>query len=150
MFSRIFFIISCILLLGSFLLSNSNSNRLVKDYYSDDSGNVYMYINVLGHVKFPGTYMIYEDADILTILSQAGGPMQGAKLKEVIIRHDNGTSNVFNLNSILYDGEILNIELKPNDTIYIKQNWGSYILEKSSFVNSLFHVLNIYLTITNR
>ena len=60
-----------------------------QEYYTDDSGNVYMYINVIGHVKSPGTYLIYEGDDILTILYQAGGPLPGAKLKETIIYRKN-------------------------------------------------------------
>ena len=55
------------------------------EYFSDKNGNVYMYVNIIGHVKSPGTYLIYEGADILTILSQAGGPLPGAKLKETIL-----------------------------------------------------------------
>ena len=53
------------------------------DVCMDRCMGVYMYINVIGHVKVPGTFMIYEGTDILTILSAAGGLLPGAKLNKI-------------------------------------------------------------------
>ena len=137
------------LFLSTLLFSSSHDKILQKDFYSDESGNIYMSINVLGHVKSPGTYLIYEGADILTILSQAGGPLPGAKLKTCVIHQGEGKVNIVDLESIIYNGNELNIDFKPNDTIFIKQTIGSYLLTKATLINSLFHLLNLYLTISN-
>ena len=67
-------------------------------YITDDQGNVFIYLNIIGHVKSPGSYLIYEGADILTILSQAGGPMPGAKLNEILIYSKGSDKIKINLN----------------------------------------------------
>ena len=118
-------------------------------YNTDESGNVYMYINVIGHVSSPGTFMIYEGTDILTILSQAGGHLPGAKLSKIIIYREGDNMVRLNLDAYLNTGEALDINFKPNDTIYIKQTLGSYLLSKASVLNSILTILNIYITINN-
>ena len=130
------------------LFSSSHSKILQEDYYADDSGNIYMNINILGHVKKPGTYLVYEKADILTILAQAGGPLPGAKLKKTVIHQGQNKIAIIDLDKIIYKGGELNITFKPNDTIYIEQTATSYLLTKATLINSLFHLLNLYLTIS--
>ena len=125
-----------------------NSTNTGQEYITDESGNVFIHVNILGHVKSPGTYLIYEGADILTILAQAGGPLPGAKLKNTIIYHKNAELFVLDLENYLETGEYINVELKPNDTIYIKQTLGSYLFSKSNLINSMLQVLNIFLTVS--
>jgi len=117
------------------------------EYNTDESGNVYMYINVIGHVKSPGTFMIYEGTDILTILSAAGGPLPGAKLNKVMIYREGDNMKRLDLDAYLNMGKKLDINFKPNDTIYIEQTLGSYLFSKSTILNSILSILNIYLTI---
>ena len=118
-----------------------------KDYFTDDEGNVYMYVNILGHVKKPGAYLVYEGVDILTVLSQAGGALPGAKLEKVkLYTKDQGIVEL-NLESSLLSGDSLDIKVKPNDTIYIDQKIGSLILSKAGIINSALQIFNIYLTI---
>ena len=54
-----------------------------QDYVSSEDGTLLMYVNVWGHVKSPGTYLVYEDIDLLTLISLAGGPVSGANLKKI-------------------------------------------------------------------
>ena len=42
-----------------------------------------IYINIWCHVKYTGTYLVYEDIDITTLLSMAGGPLDGADLSNI-------------------------------------------------------------------
>jgi len=129
--------------------SSSLGNNVIsgQEHITDDAGNIYMYVNIMGHVVSPGTYLIYENADILTILSQAGGPLPGAKLDEItIFNKDHGKINL-DLEFYLESGEMINITIRPNDTIFIKQSFGSYLFSKSNLINSILQVLNIYLTI---
>ena len=44
-----------------------------------------MYINVIGHIKSPGIYLVYDEIDCMSILSAAGGYLPGADLKNIII-----------------------------------------------------------------
>ena len=134
----------------SILASNllSSSVNIAEEYITDESGNVYIYVNILGHVKNPGTYLIYEGADILTILAQAGGPLPGAKLKDTIIYHKGSMREIINIKHYLESGNSININLEPNDTIFIKQTVGSYLFSKSNFINSFLQLLNISLTLS--
>ena len=131
-------------LASGFSGSNNSPNG---EYNTDESGNVYMYINVIGHVKSPGTFMIYEGMDILTILSAAGGPLPGANLNKVIIYREGENMIVLDIDAYLAQGKQLEINFKPNDTIYIEQTLGSYLISKSTILNSILSILNIYLTI---
>ena len=56
-----------------------------EDYITGEDGVPRMNINVWGHVKYPGSYLVYDGIDILTCLSMAGGPMTGAKLSDISI-----------------------------------------------------------------
>jgi len=123
------------------------NNSPYGDYSTDESGNVYMYINVIGHVKVPGTFMIYEGTDILTILSAAGGPLPGAKLNKIMIYREGDNMVLLDLDIYLDTGKKLDINFKPNDTIYIEQTLGSYLFSKTTILNSILSILNIYLTL---
>ncbi len=91
--------------------------------------------------------MIYEGTDILTIFSAAGGPMPGANLSKITVYREGDNMISLDLKPYLNTGKELDITFKPNDTIYVKQTLGSYLLSKSTILNSILGILNIYLTI---
>lgn len=107
-----------------------------------------MYVNILGNVKNPGTHIIYQDADILTILSQAGGPLPGSKTNKIIIYKNNAQNQLINLDELLSNADYKKVQIHPNDTIYVEQTMISFILSKSNIINSLLQMLNIYISIT--
>jgi len=123
------------------------NNSPYGDYNTDESGNVYMYINVIGHVKAPGTFLIYEGTNLLTILSAAGGPLPGAKLNNITIYRDGDSMIRLDLDKYLDTGKKLDINFKPNDTIYVKQTLGSFLLSNTTILNSILSMINIYFTI---
>jgi protein involved in polysaccharide export with SLBB domain len=106
-----------------------------------------MNINVIGHVSKPGTFIIYEGTDLLTILSQAGGPLPGAKLNKIKIYRQNDEILILDLKTYLKTGSKIDVNFKPNDTIYVNQTLNSYMLSKSTILNSILTILNIYLAI---
>jgi len=126
---------------NSILLSN-------EDFIAGDDGTLRMYVNVIGHVVKPGTYLLYDGIDIMTALSAAGGFRDGSKLNDVIIYSKDGKKARINLNS-LYDNEIsnLNIILKPHDTIIVKQKSMHKIFTSSNLPQILLTMLNVALTI---
>ncbi len=128
------------------LISQIPSNIPGQDYYTDNSGNILINVNVLGHVKKPGTYLVHQGTDLFTILSQAGGPLPGAKLEKAMLYGADTPAKEFNLKNILETGET-NIVLKSNDTIYIEQTMFSFLLSKGNIVNSALQIFQIYLQI---
>jgi hypothetical protein len=141
----------------SMLISQSNivnrvglvSNPLTfssEPYVTGDDGIVRMYVNIIGHVKSPGTYLVYEGIDILSLLALAGGPLPGAKLKNVR-QFNNKDVTYLNLHNYLETGKNMNFVLYPHNTIYIEQSLGSYLFSNSSIINSTLQLLNIFLTI---
>ncbi|MBI96374.1 hypothetical protein CL656_04445 [bacterium] len=128
----------------------SNLNGIPnQEYVTDEVGNVYININIIGHVARPGAYLVNENSDIITILSQAGGILPGAKMNRVAIyTKDSGKVHI-DLKAYLDTGDLPNnYKFGPNDTIYVKQTVGSYLFSKSNIINSVLQILNIYLTIS--
>ena len=127
----------------------SNNIQLTgEDYITGEDGVPRMSVNIWGHVKYPGTYLVYDGIDILTCLSMAGGPMKGAKLSKVEIVSNDGVSKEINLDQ-LSDNDYLKVELKPYDTIYIDESLGNYLLARSNVINILLQITNLILISTN-
>ena len=127
-----------------------STNQLTgEDYITGDDGVPRMSINVWGHVKYPGTYLVYDGIDVLTCLSMAGGPMTGAKLKEVSIVSKDGNYRTVNLDKLLRNSHTSQIKLKPYDTIYIDETLGNYLLARSNVINILLQITNLILISTN-
>ena len=139
-----------LLIFSSVIVSQSNSASQLgnssEPYVTGDDGIVRMYVNVLGHVKSPGTFLVYEGIDIFSLLALAGGPLPGAKLKNIKQFH-NDEVKYLNFQKYLDSGNDIGFILHPHNTIYIEQTFGSYLLSNSSFINSTLSLLNIYLTI---
>ena len=105
-----------------------------------------MSINIWGHVKYPGTYLVYDGIDLLTCLSMAGGPLQGAKLSKVSITSKNGQNQIIDLNKIKDQNKISSIKLNPHDTIEIDEKFTNVILTKTSIIAVLLQLTNVILT----
>lgn len=137
--------------LGQFNYKATQNNSLIQltgeDYITGEDGVPRMSVNIWGHVKYPGTYLVYDGIDILTCLSMAGGPMKGAKLSEVKIVSKNGSLKEINLENL--PNNDLKAELKPYDTIYIDETLGNYLLARSNVINILLQITNLILISTN-
>lgn len=135
----------------SFLFSNKiiNTEKIVGNgVFKDDIGNEYIHVNVIGHVKFPGTHMIFNGANLLDILSLAGGPLQGANLKKVMIYSGEELYAEVDLDKYLKNKGSIDLNIVPNTTIYIEQKLLSYIFSRNTnLITSLLQIMNIYLTV---
>ena len=150
--SKIYLAIITFLIFNTIIYSqniHSPTDILGGELYTDSDGKVYMNINVLGHVKEAGNYKIYEGTDFLTILASAGGPLDGAKLSKIMVYRAGKSPFSINLNEYLLENDKSTFIFYPNDTIYIKQSNTSYILSKSSVLNTLLTLLNVFLIINN-
>tara|TARA_Y100000768_G_scaffold332681_1_gene272413 strand:+ start:1088 stop:1549 length:462 start_codon:yes stop_codon:yes gene_type:complete len=120
-------------------------------YLTGDDGVVRTYVNVWGHVRTPGTYLIYDGADLMAALSLAGGPLIGANLKDVtIISNEDKNSKKYNIKKVINNDEKLSSPtLKPYDTIVVDAK-KSYVLFSTTNVASAFvQVLTLVYTIRN-
>ena len=149
-----------LLLFTNFILGLNNNNYTPnkidntmfltgEDYISSEDGVARMNINIWGHVKYPGTYLVYDSIDILTCLSIAGGPLKGAKLSKVSIISKDGTTRKINLKDKINGKKNLVVLLNPHDTIYIDETTGNYLLARSNVINILLQITNLILLSKN-
>lgn len=127
----------------------SNVQLTGEEYITGEDGVPRMNINIWGHVKYPGSYLVYDGIDLLTCLSMAGGPLKGAKLSKISITSKNGDHTKINLEKLLNNNSIASISLKPYDTIYINETMGNYLLARSNVINILLQITNLFLISTN-
>ena len=107
-----------------------------------------MYVNIWGHVKNPGTYLVYEGIDLMTLISLAGGPLTGANLSKIrLIRLDE--EMIIDLNSHLNNNrsDTPAPTINPHDTIYIKESLTSYLVSKANLFPILLQIVNLGVTI---
>ena len=122
-----------------------------EEYITGEDGIKRIYVNVWGHVKNPGPYLVYEDIDIITLLSVAGGPLDGANLSKVkIISQSDSETSIVNLDNIINSNENNQINFKPYDTVVIKPTLGYYVLNNASAINMFLQVLNLGVTLQNQ
>lgn len=143
----ILFLIFSNLLFGQ-LVSNSSTPINGEKYITGEDGVVRMYVNVWGHVKVSGTFLIFEGADIINALSIAGGPMDGANLKEIkIISKETGASKTYDIKNLINHSSSKKIKLQPYDTIIVQQTASSRILARSSLISAIFQLVNLLYTV---
>ena len=135
------------------LMANSLSSQVISNesYITGEDGVIRMYINLMGHVKNPSTYLVYDKIDFMSPLSMAGGYLQGADLKNIIIYSENGESKKINLYNYLNSNskDISHFNLKPHDTIYIKQKSLSKFFMSSNLPTIFLSMINLAITLKN-
>ena len=126
-----------------------------EQYVTDASGNIRMNVNVWGHVNQPGSHLVFEGIDIVTLFSSVGGPKIGANLKKIkIIREVEDISGqityVIDFNNFLKSGDRSNfIKIKPNDTIFIPQKLSNIVMTQVGAFNTVLSLLSLYLQVRN-
>lgn len=114
-----------------------------EDYIAGDDGIVNIYINVIGNVKNPGTYLVYDGIDFLSIISMAGGYLQGSNLNRIVVYSKNGEVTEASLQDMI--GK--KVSFLPHDTIFINQKLVSKLITSSSLPSILLSILNVVLTL---
>jgi len=121
---------------------STSFNRGGAQYILGDRDEILMNVNVWGYVLRPGQYVVPRHTDLITLISFAGGPRDGANLGEVrIIREStaaltnaNATNGhekkvpilTVNVNDHIEKGKsgILPV-LRAGDTVIITESGGS-------------------------
>lgn len=112
--------------------SNSQSLQTASQYYLErgTESKLMMKVNVWGAVQEPGSQYVPDGTDLISVLSAAGGPIEGAKLSKVrLVRNFNGEkrNTLINLSRCLKKGEVGTLpEIKPGDTIIIPKSRVSF------------------------
>ena len=124
-------------------------------YLTSSNGNIMMNVNIWGHVRAPGSQIVYDGIDFASLLSTVGGPMDGANLKMVRLYREIPDSNgkimySINLNNFIETGNRTNfIQIKPNDTIIIPQKLSNFLYEQIGTFNAIFTLTNIIIQVIN-
>ena len=108
---------------------------------------------IWGEVKSPGLYYVETNADILELISLAGGPTSDADLGHItLIRGQAGEKEiVINLGEYLAVGKSEEpIFLKSGDIVIIKSNLWKRVRSTVSFLSGLVVFVNLYLLIQAR
>ena len=138
-------------ILGSLIYSSNDSfsKNSIDSYVSGSDGIVRMNVNLMGHVKYPGTYLLYDSIDIMSALSAAGGYLQGSNLNNIIIYRANGTKENINLFKYINSDKLnfKSIDLKPNDTIFVYEKTFSKIINNSRLPSLLLSLINVMVTL---
>ena len=134
---------------STLLAFNSNDYNIPtgEDYITGEDGIKRIYINIWGHVKYPGTYLVYEDIDITTLLSMAGGPLDGADLSNIKVMRKNNTSDNIDLENILSSNKDIDFEFSPYDTISVKPTFSFYIRDNAYILNVFLQLLTLGITV---
>ena len=120
-----------------------------QEYITGEDGIIRMYVNILGHVNNPGTYLVYDGIDFISLLALAGGPARGSDLKAIKIIQ-NKKSYEINFKNFLKTGEFDSIiEISPRTTIYIEEKPISKMFRGTNLVSSILQVLTLAVTIEN-
>ena len=126
-------------------------------YYLGAEDELLIPINIWGFVRRPGQYMVPNNTDLISLISFAGGPSEGARIKGVkIVRSNSRIGNrVWKVNVQKFldsaDGRYIPI-LKPGDTVVVKGSAFSKIRNFFSFMASfaVFAQLIYWIVYTQR
>lgn len=144
-FKTFIFIIILFLSAGSLHAQESDRSQILNrasQYILGDKDQILIKVNVWGYVQSPGQYLIPRHTDLISLISFAGGPRDGANLTQVkIIRESEATKGAdggnghaaskapiytINVKEYLETGRTdLIPTLEAGDTILIPQSFGN-------------------------
>jgi hypothetical protein len=118
-------------------------------YFTDDYGNILMYVNLIGKIGRPGLLVVRENADFGTILTLCGGVTEDADLKKILLIRahpdDNGKQvYIVNLKPFMKKGERSTfVAIKPNDTIIVPEK-GLSLMKIARMASVVYPFVSLY------
>ncbi len=141
----------------SLLLIQSSSSGQEQEYprgaqyFLGTDDQLLIKVNIWGFVAKPGQYLVPSDTDLISLISFAGGPRDGAKLSNIkLIRTDQSKKskqNIININVkkfIKKGDESLIPQLQPGDTIIISGSGWYHFSNVFSFITKIATLIQIY------
>ena len=140
----IFSVLISISLGNSAYMSNEN-------FVPGSDGVIRMNINVIGHVKSPGNYLVNDNIDIMSALSVAGGYLPGANLKSISIYNQSGSVQKINLYDVISSDNLSfnQLDINPHDTIIVNQKMISRFFFSSNLPSMILSLINLAITLEN-
>tara|TARA_Y100000994_G_scaffold71718_1_gene58738 strand:+ start:639 stop:1100 length:462 start_codon:yes stop_codon:yes gene_type:complete len=143
-----------LILFTSIFALNVQNNYLMQDelYITGDDGVIRMYVNVIGHVKNPGTYLVYDSIDLMSVLSRSGGYLPGTNLSKIIIYSENGEKQDLDLKKMLNSKIPISevVKLKPRDTIYLEQKSLHRFFVSSNLPSMILSFVTLAITLEDK
>jgi len=130
--------------------SSYQGYQTASQYYLErgTESKLMMKVNVWGAVQKPGSQYVPDGTDLISVLSAAGGPIEGAKLSKVrLARNFDGEKHnlVINVSRCLKRGEVeLLPEIRPGDTIIVPKSKVSL----GKFISVIYNVAVIASVVT--
>ena len=142
----LFILISVIIIQTTALFAQQGVQMQTLDraaqYQLGSADDLLIPINIWGFVEKPGQYLVPMNTDLISLLSFAGGPREGAKITKIrIVSSDPSLMSKIqeiNVKKFLETGNTQLIPiLRPRDTIVVKGTTFNWFREFISFISSL-------------
>lgn len=135
-------------------------------YTHEDSRRLQIRVHIIGEVKEPGEYLVFDNTDVLELISKAGGPTEFGNLGRVRIRRgqppipihevlSNGSTNGDQSAEKLLHADLaayLNAQtdapppvLRPGDVVTVPSNSWRMWRRMFSMVRDIAVVASVYL-----
>jgi len=132
-----------------------NAQNYSASYIIPSDTEIRMAVNIWGEVAAPGQYLIpYSiNLDIISLLSQAGGPTRNAKLSKVILLREvedqlDPKRIIIDIDEYLETGDKSKLpNLEPNDTIIIDPTFMATLKSQTAWVDILYKFATVYILI---
>lgn len=152
---RIYFclLILIIQLFLSSVISYSQEQKYPRgaQYFLGTDDQLLIKVNIWGFVAKPGQYLVPSDTDLISLISFAGGPREGAKLSNIkLIRSKKSEESkktiiTINVKRYIKNGEESLIpQLQPGDTIIVSGSTWFHISTFLSFITKIATLVQIY------
>ncbi len=150
---RLILLIAIIQLFVVFAIGYSQESKYPRgaQYFLGTDDQLSIKVNIWGFVAKPGQYLVPSDTDLISLISFAGGPRDGAKLNCVkIIRSKNLTDSTevvmnVNIKEFIKNGKQSLIPLlQPEDTIIVSGSTWHHVGNFLAFVTKLATLVQIY------
>lgn len=136
---------------GALLLSSSARAQDPGAYTLGDQRTLEIVVSVWGEVLRPGEYRVSDTADVLQLLSKAGGPTEFAKLSGVTITHAPGaTGGKARIEPVAIDVYLKRANatapprLEPGDVVMVPRNAFSKWKQVAGILRDLSIVASTY------
>jgi len=120
-------------------------------YFLGTDDQLLIKVNIWGFVAKPGQYLVPSDTDLMSLISFAGGPRDGAKLSSIKIirakKSEKAKDTILDINVKKYiksGEESLIPQLQPGDTIIISGSKWYHFSNFVGFVTKIATLIQIY------
>lgn len=120
-------------------------------YFLGTDDQLLIKVNIWGFVAKPGQYLVPSDTDLISLISFAGGPRDGAKLNKIKIirakKSNKAKDSLLDINVTKYiknGDESLIPQLQPGDTIIISGSKWYHFSNFVGFITKIATLVQIY------